>query len=182
LIVIGPNDPVSLLRAGTETEAVTGRGLAKLERSFEDIWSDSSGSRPKSFSRRAMGESAPDDDEDREIAYYEDLYPNRHDYENEDGTEGLNEGGDRTITYARNEKEAEEDFENILSAMRAEENVAEDRKRGVVDVDSTDPQYSIDFNSMGTYAEEDGRREKEEQEQPYARLGRVFSNSVELHF
>jgi len=113
------------------------------------------------------------DSEDRELADYEDMYPT-HDYENEDGTEGLNEAGDKTITYARNGREADSDFENILSAMQGEENVAEDRRRGVVDVDTTNPKYSIDFNSMGTYAEEDQRRERENQHAPFTGLVSMF--------
>jgi len=121
------------------------------------------------------------DSEDREIADYEDMYPHR-DFENEGGTEGLNEAGDKTLTYARNEKEADNDFENILSAMQGEENVAEDRRSGVVDVDTTNPKYSIDFNSMGTYAEEDQRREREKEEQPFVHLGRMLDPQVELHF
>jgi len=122
------------------------------------------------------------DYEDREIAYYEDMYPSVHDYENEAGTEGLNEDGDRTLSYARNEKEADQDFKNIRRAMKGEANVAEDLQRGVVEVDTTSPQYSIDFNSMGTYAEEEQRREKENEEQPFARWGRFMGPQMELHF
>eukprot|EP01111_Echinosteliopsis_oligospora_P003212 TRINITY_DN1514_c0_g1_i1.p1 TRINITY_DN1514_c0_g1~~TRINITY_DN1514_c0_g1_i1.p1 ORF type:complete len:105 (-),score=26.36 TRINITY_DN1514_c0_g1_i1:66-380(-) len=86
--------------------------------------------------------------DDKEIADYSDLYPDQDD-ENEGRTEGMS-SEEGSMVYAESREQNNKAFKRIMRGMKDERNEQREHSSGVMVVDSSDPQYSVDFNSLGS--------------------------------